>query len=146
MEKLIDIIFWIVGGIITIWGFNTNGPAFFIPWLFICFLLFMGWGMLVGSMANTAEQQKLDAMTSEARERYKEIMAKHREESHKIYLYGGINDALVCPHCQTKGKVRSQYGEEVSKTKVIPVIGNNIKTRRSVTKMHCDNCHTDWSI
>lgn len=53
---------------------------------------------------------------------------------------------LVCPHCQMKGGVSSTFGEEVSKTKVVPIIGNTIKTRKDVTKMHCSNCDTEWSV
>lgn len=53
---------------------------------------------------------------------------------------------LVCPHCQMKGGVSSTFGEEVFKTKVVPIIGNTIKTRKNVTKMHCSNCDTEWSV
>ena len=141
---------WIV---ITIWGFSANGPAFFLFWLLISFGLFMVWGMTGASMAATDESRRITNLSPEERDGYNTLKSnidRSREERIAVYRqetrYGSKNSNLICPHCQTKGEVRSKLAEEVSTTKVIPIIGNNIKTKKQVNQMHCDNCQTTWNV
>lgn len=138
---------------ITFWGFSANGAAFFLIWLVLSFGLFMAYLMTAGSVDDAAKKQKLNSMTAEDKDAYLRIekdisdrrskmMAEFRHESQ----FGDKNPNLVCPHCQTKGEVRSKTAEEVTSTKVIPVVGNTIRARKKVTQMHCDKCSTTWNV
>jgi hypothetical protein len=71
------------------------------------------------------------------------------------YLYGFPNELLVCPHCQSQGKVRSKigkYNSGLSGGKIllalftlgITLIFTGISKFDTVTFFHCDNCNTDW--
>lgn len=67
------------------------------------------------------------------------------------------NPNLVCPHCQTKGKVRT---EQVKKKKGISggkataaiftlgwsLLATGLAKKDRVTKAHCDNCGMTWHI
>lgn len=138
---------------LTVWGFSANGAAFFLLWLLMSFGFFMACMMTWSSLSDSAEKNRLSKMSKSERDLYtarknsiraaqNEIIAKHRA----IDMYGLPNVNLVCPHCQTKGSVRSKSAEEVTSTRVVPIIGNNIKARKKVTQMHCDNCDTTWNV
>jgi hypothetical protein len=89
-----------------------------------------------------AEKQKELAEREASAKRYKEIQSQ--------VSYGGIVPALVCPHCQTKGKVRRTERTRVDKTRVNSVAGRAIglgtNTERKVVQMRCDNCGTQWDV
>ena len=63
------------------------------------------------------------------------------EEHGNLRRFGLVNAALICPHCQTKGKVRNSVGVD----EAVLTISNNYKAKPS-TKMHCDECGVDWSV
>lgn len=137
---------------LSIWGFKVNGGAFFLFWILMSFGLFMASLMTWGSLSDSAEKKSIEKMPESERNSYlrikaaeREALNKMRENSMAMERYGAINANLICPHCQTKGKVRSKSVEEITKTKVVPVIGNNIKSRRRVTQIHCDNCDITWN-
>jgi hypothetical protein len=50
------------------------------------------------------EQSKVAAMEPGERSNYLE---KKRSDA-AVHLYGPVNTAMVCPHCQTKGSVRTK--------------------------------------
>ena len=62
-----------------------------------------------------AEEKHVSAMTPEDRAKYqderaafwKDREARHREEQAALE-HGMINPHFICPHCQTKGSVRSK--------------------------------------
>jgi hypothetical protein len=138
---------------ITFWGFSTFGGGFFLFWLLLSFLFPAAYMMTASSGDDAAKKQKLDSMSAGERDAYIKIeqniserQAKITEEYRHKSQYGDTNPNLVCPHCQTKGQVRSKASEEVTSTKVVPVVGNTIKARKKVTQMHCDNCGTTWNV
>ena len=142
---------------LSIWGFVVNGPAFFLPFIALSAVFLVGAFPILSAVLGAEEARKTRKRTANYSPEMKawdknhqaEMAAMRQAHYHDLAqsaTYGPVNDALVCPHCQTKGKVHSKVGDEVSRTKVIPVVGNNIKTKREVTKMHCDNCKTDWSV
>jgi hypothetical protein len=149
----VSVLYGLVWFGLTLWGFSANGAAFFLFWLLMSFGFFMASMMTWSSLSDSAEKNRLNRMSSIEQSLYtarkdavraaqNEILARHRA----IDRYGLPNANLVCPHCQTKGSVRSKSAEEVTSTKVIPIIGNNIKARKMVTQMHCDNCDTTWNV
>ena len=150
---IVSVFYGISWFLLSLWGFGSNGLAFFLPWLLMSFVLFMAsmWTWL--GLSDWSEKNRLKKMSGEAQADYaaykkassaatNEMLARHRV----IDRYGMPNVNLVCPHCQTKGQVRSKSVDEITSTKVVPIVGNNIKTRKKVTQMHCDNCDTTWNV
>lgn len=146
-------IFAIIWMGMTFWGFSTFGGGFFLFWLLLSFLFPAAYMMTAGSGDDAAKKKKLDSLSDEDRKAYLQIEQNISERRNKIMAeyrhtsqFGDSNPNLVCPHCQTKGQVRSKAAEEVTSTKVVPVVGNTIKARKKVTQMHCDNCGTTWNV
>lgn len=146
-------LYGVVWFLMTLWGFGANGAAFFLFWLFLSFGLFVAGMMTWSSLSDSAEKNRLSKMSATEKSSYiatkNAISEVHNEVVSRfrvVDLYGVPNVNLVCPHCQTKGQVRSKLTEEVASTKVVPIIGNKIKTRKKVTQMHCDNCNITWHV
>jgi len=81
-------------------------------------------------------QKKVDAAGGS--EKYMESLAKSSANTRR---YGVINAALICPHCQTKGNVRSSIGPNAA----VLTTSNTYKSKSS-TEMHCDACGTNWTV
>ena len=76
----------------------------------------------------------------------KELAARGTPEEetkkyHDTVKYGIRNPALICPHCQTKGKVHAKLG---APTAVLTT--SNTYKGKSSTGMHCGECGTDWTV
>ena len=82
-----------------------------------------------------AEQKKVNAMTPDER---------------LNYMFGAVNVRLVCPHCQTTGKVRGKNvaRQIVSTGTVGGILKTNTKSTavKVVTQHHCDQCGSTWDI
>jgi hypothetical protein len=66
-----------------------------------------------------------------------------------ITLYGSFSPQIVCPHCQTKGKVRKKTKQRVEESREKGVIGatigrKTITTKGRYTQLHCDKCNVTW--
>lgn len=151
--KSMAVIFGLIWIVITIWGFSENGAGFFLFWLLISVCLVGGWGITSASLAEKDESRKIASLSPKERETYKTLKSSiDRSQNERMAVrmhesqYGSKNPNLICPHCQTKGDVRNKLAEEVTTTKVVPIIGNNIRTKKQITQMHCDNCQTTWNI
>jgi hypothetical protein len=70
---------------------------------------------------------------------------------------GSCNAAMVCPHCQEKGTVRTKAvarkrGLSASKataallTGGISILATGISRHESLTQAHCDNCGNSWTF
>lgn len=81
-------------------------------------------------------QKKVDAAGGS--EKYMESLLKSSGNTRR---YGVINPALICPHCQTKGQVRSS----IAPNQAMLTTSNTYKAKSS-TKMHCDVCGSDWMV
>lgn len=75
---------------------------------FVIFVLVVA--IKIGMNGARARQQKLNAMTDSERWRFlanekeaADIKRGRREE----FTYGKLNAAMVCPHCNEKGKIRT---------------------------------------
>jgi len=71
--------------------------------------------------------------------------------------HGQINSTLNCPHCQTKGKVRTQQvkvkaGISGGKatcallTGGLSLFATGLSKKQMVTQLHCDNCGIGWQV
>ena len=84
-----------------------------------------------------------------------------RSDSDRIHrdriLWGEINPALVCPHCQVKEKVRTKLETRkggVSGGKAagafltggLSLLVTGLLSKNKVTQAHCDNCGSTWDI
>lgn len=75
------------------------------------------------------------------------------EERRLIDMYGKLNGAIFCQHCQTKGTVRQQTGVKLIQKTVsdqftarLVGIGGHITDKGSVTRLHCMNCNMNWDV
>lgn len=73
------------------------------------------------------------------------------------WQYGPRNKAMVCPHCQTKGEVRTRakkVKKGISGTKAagavitggVSILATGLSRREGVTSAHCGNCHSTWEF
>lgn len=69
--------------------------------------------------------------------------------------WGWVSPAMVCPHCQTKGKVRTtpvtkKKGISGAKatgavlTGGLSVLATGLSRKENLTQAHCDNCNSTW--
>lgn len=72
-----------------------------------------------------------------------------------VKKYGEINFALICQHCQTKGKVHTKPVDKktgLSFTKAgfglltggVSILGTGLSKVDTMTQAHCDNCNSTW--
>jgi hypothetical protein len=139
---------------------NGDGIAFII--IGGCLILdFLGYKLYKSGVddetkfeeARSKEIERVASMSAGERKEYEASQAKvarEREERQNDWLYGTINKQLFCPHCQTKGFVRSQNSTKTIKTRVnsLPAkaIGLGTNTKKSVTALRCDNCSMEWEV
>jgi len=91
--------------------------------------------IILGIAHRKNEQEKINAMSPSDRINY---------------LYGPINEHLICPHCQTKGLV---HAKEVQRTTTFTGTAGGIlkaKTKSATTRVvgqhHCEQCASTWDI
>ncbi|MDP1666758.1 MAG: hypothetical protein Q8L79_16745 [Methylobacter sp.] len=111
------------------------------------------------------EQEKIASMTPEEKQMYEE-QKMHKEQERQLRLaeenqrkleieYGAINTAIICPHCQTKGKVHAKYvklkkGLSGAKatgailTGGLSILAVGLSRKEDNTQAHCDNCNSTW--
>ncbi|WP_411727809.1 hypothetical protein [Methyloglobulus sp.] len=97
------------------------------------------------------EQQKY---LEEKQLRLAEANQRIRERNHEIE-YGSINTAMVCPHCQSIGKIRTKEVKQkkgVSGGKAtaavltagLSLLAVGLSRKEGSTQAHCDNCNNTW--
>ena len=94
------------------------------------------------------EEDQLAKEKKEKEANERAINAIH--ESNKIMFKGVINEKLVCPHCQSKGTVRTERKRVKEETRQKGIIGATIgmKTvtdKGMITKLSCDSCEMQWT-
>lgn len=71
-------------------------------------------------------------------------------EQRATYTFGQVNGHLICPHCQTPGRVRAKKVERTVTTAgtVGGVLKTDIDTKvtTQATQHHCDQCSTTWDV
>jgi hypothetical protein len=77
------------------------------------------------------------------------------EDEQRARTYGPINPALLCPHCQEKGHVRTQAIDQkkgISGGKAagavlttgVSILFAGLSRHETNTQAYCDNCHSTW--
>jgi hypothetical protein len=95
-------------------------------------------------------QAYLDTMTPEEHEQRKQDVVSE-------LWSGGSKEALVCPHCQSRGTVTTKtkkVGKGVSGGKAtaailtvgVSLIGPGLSRNVKVTQLTCSKCHMSWSV
>ena len=74
---------------------------------------------------------------------------KRSLEGNNGVLYGSFAPQIICPHCQTKGKVRKKMEQRVEESREKGIIGatigrKTITKKGSYTQLHCDKCKVTW--
>lgn len=104
-----------------------------------------------------AEQTRLSSLTLSQLKKENETKAENLKklkeeikENTSKFTYGELSQVLVCPHCQSKGTVRSKNKILVEKSRVNSVagkaIGLGMNKEKPVTQLHCDNCKMTWNV
>lgn len=79
------------------------------------------------------------------------------KENEKISKWGPVNPAYICPHCQTKGFVRTKPVKRkkgVSGAKVTgalftlgaSILVTGLSRKEDMTQAHCENCNSTWDF
>jgi hypothetical protein len=133
------------------WDIHILSRRVIVAFFIVGILYLMTNSFLNGSAEIEKEQKKLAMMTPEVKRSYLkqiEIDRQRYEEERKKqdheFLYGKINPVMICPHCQTKGKVRTTRREKQSELSSIVI--SLKKHSVTVTQVHCDNCNNTWNI
>jgi hypothetical protein len=108
-------------------------------------------------MRERLEAEALEAsLTPEERAKAaKTAKAADRAESMARLTYGYLNPEIVCPHCQTKGQVRTKQIKQkkgISGGKAtgavlnggLSLIATGLSRKEQTTKATCGNCHSTW--
>jgi hypothetical protein len=72
-------------------------------------------------------------------------------------VYGPVNPAIVCPQCQTRGRVRTtpvkrKIGISGGKataallTAGASILATGLSRKEHATQAHCDNCQSTWDF
>jgi hypothetical protein len=73
------------------------------------------------------------------------------------FEWGALNSAMVCPHCQTRGQVRSKRmsrkkGISGAKatgallTSGLSILATGLSRKEQCTQAHCGNCGSTWDF
>jgi hypothetical protein len=102
------------------------------------------WGKFSTDKNKKAEKHRLDGMTPSERS---SVQAEKQ--------FGVLNSAMVCPHCQTKGGIRTKSVEKkagVSGGKAtaavltggVSILATGLSRKDNVTQCHCEECNNRW--
>jgi hypothetical protein len=109
--------------------------------------------VIAGIVGSLAEQNKVAAMTPADQQTYR---AKKAAAS-LTFLHGHLKPMMVCPHCQTKGQVRTQPvtrkkgisgGKAVGAilTGGVSLLATGLSRKESTTEAYCGNCTAKWDF
>jgi hypothetical protein len=110
--------------------------------------------------ANYQREQQAQLRGQEARqdglqEQLRDQQARQREQQAQLQ-YGPINPQVICPHCQTRGTVRTipikkKTGISGGKataaflTGGVSLLATGLSRKEAFTQAHCGNCNSVWS-
>jgi hypothetical protein len=110
------------------------------------------------------EEATVKAMSYQGREDY---LAKKRaasdlerngsQERSDRWAYGNKNAVMTCPHCNTKGQIRTKIvekkrgiggGKATASILIggISLLGTGLLRKERVTQARCGNCTSQWSF
>ena len=120
--------------------------------------------VILAIVGTVLENKKVAAMSPSERQTYletKETKRKaalaERQAAVITQQHGQINPVLVCPHCQEKGKVRSQPVKRkkgISGGKAtaailtggVSILATGLSRREKSTEVYCGHCGSKWDL
>jgi uncharacterized paraquat-inducible protein A len=101
------------------------------------------------------ERRNISLMSPQVKERYLEAQSNEINYIKQKQQYGLVNSAMICPHCQTKGKVRTKQiiqKKGVSGGKAtaavltggLSLLATGLSRKEKLMQAHCDNCENTW--
>jgi hypothetical protein len=143
--------------------FQSNDSGLFIAFILLTFVVsfigvigFVAWYLPHQKARELQrEQQEMANMSDEQKEQYSEHKQKKRLEYLRSLSFGDTKPAMVCPHCQTKGHVRTKriaQKKGISGGKAtgailtggISLLATGLSRTELATQAHCDNCESTW--
>jgi uncharacterized paraquat-inducible protein A len=126
----------------------------------ILILLVIGGIVAIGAFKQSSKKSKLAAMNPLECRQYellKQVASERKALRCEQWAYGPINQSLICPHCQTKGKVRAKQIEVkvgVSGGKAtaavltggISLLAAGLSRKQRVTAARCGECGSSWQF
>jgi len=122
--------------------------------------------VLVSIISGKIEQKKIKKklllMTPDERQKYQErkLVEEAQQKSELIQRnqeiqYGATNAAMMCPHCQTNGKIRTKHVQQkkgISGGKAVATVltgglsllAVGLSRKEGATQAHCENCNNTW--
>lgn len=103
------------------------------------------------------ERADLERKQAEYRADQKRRAQLQAAERSAFWAYGRTNSQMVCPHCQTRGKVRSKPIDKkagISGGKAtaalltggLSILATGLSRKEALTQAHCDNCDSTWAF
>lgn len=128
---------------------------FFVPMMWVFFgvaLLCFGLLKILNRFEDSSDRKAAEKLPPEERAAF---IAARQEARGQAFLYGSLNPALVCPHCQIKGKVHIQKIDRKSGisggkataavlTGGVSLLATGLSRHEAVNEAHCTNCNTTW--
>jgi hypothetical protein len=120
--------------------------------------------LYMAHLAQVSEERKIAAMLPEERVKYQQERAEYwrnREASRQNQLaeseHGPVSPQFICPHCQTKGRVRTKAikkkagisgGKATAAviTDGLSVLATGLSRKEDLTQAHCENCTSTWTF
>jgi hypothetical protein len=141
-------------------------------WIFVLLLLIGGafLALAIKGSLETArkEKEKRAAMSPLELQEYvqneaaiADINRRAREEKRKqasdTFDYGALNSAMICPHCNTRGQIRTKgvvNKKGVSGGKAtaaiftggISLLATGLSRKEAATQARCGTCRNQWSF
>jgi hypothetical protein len=108
---------------------------------------------LARKQERAAAKQQAQATLLVKRQQDREAKERRREE----WAYGPVNPSLVCPHCQTRGKVRTKQIESkagISGGKAtaavltggVSLLATGLSRKQQLTAARCGECGSAWQF
>ena len=85
------------------------------------------------------------------------LVAAIRGSTSGASRWGQVNPALICPHCRTRGRVRTKPLKRkggISGAKAtgailtggLSMLATGLSRKEDVTQAHCDQCGSTWAF
>lgn len=123
---------------------------------------------VIGASSRGRRNEKLQAMSDPERAELERKQAEYRADQKRraqlqsaersaLWAYGRTNSQMVCPHCQTRGKVRTKPIDKkagISGGKAtaalltggLSILATGLSRKEALTQAHCDNCDSTWAF
>lgn len=141
--------------------------VFFFWGFVICFVCLFGFIIVSALIQGGEEAERLKGMTEEQKREDAEArhaknlelraLGKAPDQLIADHTHGPISFQMVCPHCQTKGKVRTKAitakkgvsgGKAAAAliTSGLSLVVVGLSRKENLTQAKCENCDSTWQF